>query len=93
MLPALISQLIVILKDTSLAGLLGLYAETLKSGRDIIGELRNPLQTLFVVAVIFIVLNFALSRLAVYLEGRLARGRGAVPETPVADVALPAATG
>jgi glutamate transport system permease protein len=93
MLPALISQLIVILKDTSLAGLLGLYAETLKSGRDIIGELRNPLQTLFVVAVIFIVLNFALSRLAVYLEGRLARGRGAAPEVLAADVALPATTG
>jgi glutamate transport system permease protein len=93
MLPALISQLIVILKDTSLAGLLGLYAETLKSGRDIIGELRNPLQTLFVVAVIFIVLNFALSRLAVYLEGRLARGRGAAPEVLATDVALPATTG
>ena len=75
MLPALISQLIVILKDTSLAALIGLYTELLRSGRDIIGVLKNPLQTLFIVAIIFIALNFALSRLAVYLERRLARGR------------------
>ncbi|HST84952.1 MAG TPA: amino acid ABC transporter permease [Kineosporiaceae bacterium] len=75
MLPALISQLIVILKDTSLAALIGLYAELLRSGRDIIGVLENPIQTYFVVAIMFIALNFALSRLAVYLEARLARGR------------------
>jgi glutamate transport system permease protein len=78
MLPALISQLIVILKDTSLAALIGLYTELLRSGRDIIGVLKNPLQTLFIVAIIFIALNFALSRLAVYLEARLARA-GTVP--------------
>jgi glutamate transport system permease protein len=84
MLPALISQLIVILKDTSLAALIGLYTELLRSGRDIVGVLENPLQTLFVVAVIFIVLNFGLSRLAVYLEGRLARGRVGAAAPPAA---------
>jgi glutamate transport system permease protein len=84
MLPALISQLIVILKDTSLAALIGLYTELLRSGRDIVGVLENPLQTLFVVAVIFIVLNFGLSRLAVYLEGRLARGRVGATAPPAA---------
>ena len=96
MLPALISQLIVILKDTSLAAVIGLYTELLRSGRDIIGVLKNPLQTLFIVAIIFIALNFALSRLAVYLEGRLARGRGSAPTAPatgVPEAALPAATG
>lgn len=89
MLPALISQLIVILKDTSLAGLLGLYAELLKSGKDIIGVLSNPLQTLFVVAVIFIALNFGLSQLAVYLERRVAQGRGPTDTAPaVRDAGL-----
>jgi glutamate transport system permease protein len=90
MLPALISQLIVILKDTSLAALIGLYTELLRSGRDIIGVVENPLQTLFVVAIIFITLNFALSRLAVYLEARLARGRAQGSLRGAADLALPA---
>jgi len=93
MLPALISQLIVILKDTSLAALIGLYTELLRSGRDIIGVLENPLQSLFVVAIIFIALNFALSRLAVYLEGRLARGRAGGGGTPPAPVAAGLETG
>jgi glutamate transport system permease protein len=90
MLPALISQLIVILKDTSLAALIGLYTELLRSGRDIIGVVENPLQTLFVVAVIFITLNFGLSRLAIYLEARLARGRAQGTLRGTTDLALPA---
>jgi glutamate transport system permease protein len=93
MLPALISQLIVILKDTSLAAVIGLYTELLRSGRDIIGVLENPLQTLFVVAIIFITLNFALSRLAVYLEARLARGRTSPGSTPPAPGVRIAETG
>jgi glutamate transport system permease protein len=75
MLPAIISQLVVVLKDTSLAGLLAIYTELLKEGQQISNFLRNPLQTLFVVGLIFIVINFALSRLAVLVEGRLARGK------------------
>jgi glutamate transport system permease protein len=82
MLPALISQLIVILKDTSLAAIIGLYLELLRAGRDIIGVLENPLQTFFVVAIIFIAVNYGLSRLAVYLEGRLARGRASGTDAP-----------
>jgi glutamate transport system permease protein len=75
MLPALISQLVVILKDTSLAAIAGLYIELLRQGLLIKEVLKNPLQTLFVVAVIFILVNFALSRLAVLAERRLGRGR------------------
>lgn len=100
MLPALISQLVVILKDTSLAGLLGLYPELLKTGREVSEVLRNPLQTLFVVAAIFILVNFSLSRLAVWLERRMARGRGRGGEPAAAaapagalDTGLPATTG
>jgi glutamate transport system permease protein len=82
MLPALISQLVVVLKDTSLAALLALYLELLRTGLEIKEVLSNPMQVLFVVAVMFIAINFALSQLAVYLEGRLARGRGDSGETP-----------
>jgi glutamate transport system permease protein len=73
MLPALISQLVVALKDTSLAALLGFYIELLRRGNIIAQNLDNPIQMLFVVGLIFILINYALSRLATYVERRLAR--------------------
>jgi glutamate transport system permease protein len=86
MLPAIISQLVVVLKDTSLAALFALYVELLRQGLLIKEVLGNPLQVLFVVGLIFIALNFALSQVAVYVQRRLARGRrtsGTVPATPL----------
>ncbi len=78
MLPALISQFVVALKDTSLAALIGLsYFELLNRGNQISQNLGNRLQTLFIVALIFIVINYALSRLAIWLEQRLSRASGA----------------
>ncbi len=76
MLPALISQLVVVLKDTSLAALLGIYIELLRRGNIISLNLDNPIQTLTIVGLIYILINYALSRLAVFTERRLAR-RGA----------------
>jgi glutamate transport system permease protein len=76
MLPALISQLVVVLKDTSLAAVLGLYIELLRRGNIIAQNLDNPIQMLFVVGVIFILLNYGLSRLATWTERRLSRSRG-----------------
>jgi glutamate transport system permease protein len=77
MLPALISQLVVIVKDTSLAAVAGFtYLELLSRGNQISQNLDNPVQTLFVVAVIFILVNYALSRLATWVEKRLSRASG-----------------
>lgn len=73
MLPALISQLVVVLKDTSLAALLGFYIELLRRANIIAQNLDNPIQMLFVVGLIYILINYALSRLATYAERRLAR--------------------
>jgi glutamate transport system permease protein len=73
MLPALISQLVVVLKDTSLAAVLGLYLELLRRGNLISQNLDNPIQTLSVVGLIYILINYALSRLAVWMERRLSR--------------------
>lgn len=86
MLPALISQLVVVLKDTSLAALLsGLYIELLRRGNVIALNLDNPIQMLFVVGLIFILMNYALSRLAVHLEHRLSsRGRDEAAAVKVA---------
>jgi glutamate transport system permease protein len=73
MLPALISQIVVILKDTSLAAVLGLYTELLRQGNLIAQNLNNPIQILSVVAVIFILMNYSLSRLATWVDQRSMR--------------------
>lgn len=73
MLPALISQVVVILKDTSLAAVLGIYIELLRQGNLIALNLDNPIQVLTVVGLMFILLNYLLSRIAVLLERRLSR--------------------
>lgn len=80
MLPALISQLVVVLKDTSLAAVLGLYLELLRRGNLIAANLDNPIQTLFIVGLMFILMNYGLSRIAVLTERHLSRsssGKGA----------------
>ncbi|MCL7457263.1 amino acid ABC transporter permease [Micromonospora sp. MSM11] len=74
MLPALISQLVVVLKDTSLGFIIS-YEETLNIGKQIIGVLDNPIQVYVVIAVMFIVVNYALSKLAQYVQRRLSQGR------------------
>ena len=79
MLPALISQLVVILKDTSLAAVLGLYTELLRQGNLIALNLGNPIQILFVVAVIFILINYGLSRIATWVDQRSLRRTQATP--------------
>jgi len=81
MLPALISQLVVIVKDTSLAAIvLTGPQELLRTGRTIEQNLNNPLQTYLLIAILYIILNGLLSRLAVSLENRL--GRAASPHGP-----------
>jgi len=90
MLPALISQLVVVLKDTSLGAILALYLDLLRRGNLIASNLDNPIQTLFVIGLIFILINYALSRLTVFAENRLA-GRGV--KRPKATDTTPAVTG
>ena len=78
MLPAIISQLVVVLKDTSLIAFVGSYPELLSRGEDIQRNLDNPIQTFTVVALLFIAINYALSRLAQAVQGRQSRrGRSA----------------
>ena len=72
MVPAVVSQLITLLKDTSLAFVVS-FQELLRHGK-LNGEFfRNPLQSYFVVALMFIAINFTLSRLARRLEQRQRR--------------------
>ena len=77
MLPSLISQMVVILKDTSLGFLLG-YADLLNVANQAINLLNNPIQLYFVVGVIFLAINYVLSKLAEYTQRRLAARRRAI---------------
>lgn len=70
MLPAIISQCIVALKDTSL-GYVILCPGLTFVGREIFRTFDNRLATGIVLAVIYIVLNWALSVLAEYLQKRM----------------------
>ncbi|HEV7897704.1 MAG TPA: amino acid ABC transporter permease [Planosporangium sp.] len=91
MLPALISQLVVVLKDTSLAFIIS-YEELLNVGRQVTQFLHNPIQVYFVIGVFFIVVNYALSKLAGYVQRRMSR-RGLSAPLGAAAVADTAATG
>ena len=100
MLPTIISQLVVVLKDTAL-GFLILYPELLYQARTLgsQGQLGSPiLQVAMVIAVIYISMCLLLSRLANYLERRSRRsGKGGKPAAAdaaaQADPELQAATG
>ncbi len=72
MIPAIVSQLVTLLKDTSLGAAIA-FEELLRRSQ-INGEFfQNRLQSLVVAALMYIVVNFALSRLAARLEVRQRR--------------------
>jgi glutamate transport system permease protein len=87
MLPTIVSQLVVVLKDTAL-GFIILYPELLYQARFLgsQGQLGSPiLQVALVVGVIYIVMCLLLSRLATYLESRTRRPKGGPPSTAAAQ--------
>ena len=79
MLPAIISQCVVVLKDTSLGGIAASYGpELVRAAKTISQYVGSSLMTYLLVAAIFIAINSVLSALAYWLERRLAtRGSGA----------------
>ena len=87
MLPALISQLVVLLKDTSLGFVIG-YLELLRSAQQVVQVLDNPLQLFSFVALVYIVVNLSLSWLATVVERRQRRTMGRAGATPAVDVEL-----
>lgn len=75
MLPAIISQCVIVLKDTAL-GLIIAYEDTVSIGQRIAQFIDASVVPLGTIALIFILINYGLSRLAVYAERRFAkRGR------------------
>lgn len=89
MLPALISQLVVVLKDTSLGFIIS-YEELLRRGQIAIQTLQNPLQTFLTIGMIFVAVNYSLSTLAEFVDRRLGRVRaGTVTGGEDAEVVQP----
>jgi glutamate transport system permease protein len=89
MIPAIVSQLVTLLKDTSLGTVVN-YDELLRRSRDTGTFYGNTLQVLTEAAVIYIIVNFTLSRIARRLEVRQRRKykAGAITVTGVEDLAV-----
>jgi glutamate transport system permease protein len=88
MLPALVGQLVVVLKDSAL-GYVITYEELLNKANQVGTSDQNIVPAFLVVAVLFIVINYGLTRLAVLLERRLSRRGRTSGGTPTEPGALP----
>ncbi|MFJ1893776.1 MULTISPECIES: amino acid ABC transporter permease [unclassified Streptomyces] len=89
MLPAIVSQLVVIVKDTALGGAMMTFPELLASVRPMSANYgANTIACFTIIALIYIALNFALTSFASWLERWLRRNKrekgtapGGAPET------------
>ncbi|MFD8215538.1 amino acid ABC transporter permease [Streptomyces sp. NPDC059697] len=75
MLPTIVSQLVVIVKDTALGGVMIGFTELLNQRGTLAANYANVIASFVVVAVIYIVLNFLLTSFASWLERRLRRSK------------------
>jgi glutamate transport system permease protein len=72
MLPVLVSQMVVVLKDTAI-GYQITFLEMVRQGTQAGASYRNYVPALIVIAVLMISVNFTLSWFATWLEGRMRR--------------------
>lgn len=92
MLPALVSQIVVITKDSAL-GYIITYPELLSRTRQLGSANANTLVAYLVAAVIFILINYAITKLAEWIEGRQRRRRRSTPGGEETDLKVAAAQG
>lgn len=74
MIPSFINQFIITLKDTSILSVIG-FPELTKAGNIIVGRNFEVLRMWGIIAIMYLVVITALSRLAKYIERRMARGK------------------
>ena len=88
MLPSLVAQLVVLLKDTSL-GYIGAYGDLLRAVQ-VMADFLGPqflFPVFFVAAAIYIAINLAVSRLAIWIERHGSKkAAGGVAKAPTAGV-------
>jgi polar amino acid transport system permease protein len=73
MIPALVTQFIVLLKDTSLASIIG-YVDLTKAAQIVNNREIRPFELYLFIAMIYWLCSYAMSRYARTLEQRLAAG-------------------
>ncbi len=85
MLPSIVSQAVVALKDTSL-GFIIAYPELVRVGRNIYDTRYNIIPTVIVITIIYVALNMAVDAFARWLERRQARRYSRAAVTQAAAV-------
>ncbi|MBX6385497.1 MAG: amino acid ABC transporter permease [Microbispora sp.] len=87
MMPAIVSQLVVLLKDTAL-GFVVAYADLLNAGARVVpANYANLIPSVIVIAAIYIAINLALGYLATWLERRSRRSRKVAADPAAAEMA------
>ena len=87
MMPAIISQLVVLLKDTAL-GFVVAYADLLNAGARVVpANYANLIPSVIVIATVYIMINLALGYLANWLERRSRRSRKVAADPAAAEAA------
>ena len=74
MIPSIINQFIITLKDTSILSVIG-FPELVNTAKNVVANTFMSFQTWGIVAVMYLIVITALSRLAKMLERRMNRGR------------------
>ena len=74
MIPSIINQFIITLKDTSILSVIG-FPELTNMGKTISGNTFKSIQTWAVVGIMYMVVIVTLSRVAKYIERRIKRGK------------------
>ena len=89
MIPAIVSQLATLVKDTSLVSFVTVF-ELSRSGQALFQQESNVIETLLVLMAMYFVVNFSLSQLSTRLELRPGRvGRAKVPAALGAEDQVP----
>ena len=74
MIPSIINQFIITLKDTSILSVIG-FPELVNTAKNVVGITMSAFQVWSIVAIMYLVVITLLSRLAKRVERRLNRGR------------------
>lgn len=74
MIPSIINQFIITLKDTSILSIIG-FPELVNSAQNVVAITFKSFQVWGIVAIMYLIVITILSKLAKYLERRLNRGR------------------
>ena len=85
MLPSMLSQLVVILKDSALGYMIS-YGELLRSGINLSTAFANLIPTMIVLAAMYIVINSLLTNAAAKVQARLRRAPQAISAPVIAGM-------